>query len=101
VEVGFWENPNIEYRGVEVWGRYAYVADLWSGLWVIDVGIPSFPLTSGFWGDVEQAHGVAVSDGYVYLGGVYPDFSVLRDCSLPFSDGFESGDTSAWSAPLP
>jgi hypothetical protein len=100
VEVGYLGMPNP--LGVAVSGDYAYVAD--SGyanepgrLSVIDVSTPSAPVEVGFY--QSQASGVAVSDGYVFLvadGGLY----VFRECPF-FSDGFESGDTSAWSATVP
>ena len=95
VEVGFlgMSDPS----GVAVSGGYAYVSDYEGGLRVIDVSEPTAPVEVGFY--QSYASGVAVSDGYVSLvalGGLY----VFRECPL-FTDGFESGDTSAWSATVP
>jgi len=110
VEVGFLGTPK-PALDVAVSRGYAYVAvnDLYSfpggGLHVIDVSIPSAPVEVGSYATVGgglpgYSEGVAVSDGYVFLvnlGGLF----IFRECGPLFSDGFESGDTSAWSATAP
>ena len=110
VEVGFLGTPK-PALDVAVSRGYAYVAvnDEYSfpggGLHVIDVSIPSAPVEVGSYATIGGGlpgywEGVAVSDGYVFLvnwGGLF----VFRECSPLFADGFESGDTSAWSATVP
>ena len=48
-------------RDVAVAGSYAYVADLDSGLWVIDVANPAAPVEVGAYDTPEYAWGVAVA----------------------------------------
>ena len=86
---------------VAVAGGYAYVADREAGLRVIDVSTPSTPVEVGFLDTPGYTVGVAVAGGYAYVADLYAGLAVFEDCSLPFSDGFESGDTSAWSATVP
>jgi len=104
VEVGFLEIV-VMYSAVDVAvsGLYAYVNDSVS-LRVIDVSTPSAPVEIGIhdvgWGS-SDAGGVAVSGQYAYVAG-WPSLQVLTSCEgLLFTDGFESGDTSRWSAMVP
>ncbi|MCD4751405.1 MAG: hypothetical protein K8R59_18715, partial [Thermoanaerobaculales bacterium] len=64
---------------------------------VIDVSDPFDPSEIGFYETPGLPHDVAVSGGYVYLADFYAGFKVFID-NLLFSDGFESGDLSAWTA---
>ena len=100
VEVGFLVTGGIP-SDVAVSGDYVYDATS-SGLYVIDVSTPSAPVEIGFaeWFDSVD---VAVSDGYVFLaagGDAGSGLYVFRECGS-FSDGFESGDTSAWTMTVP
>jgi len=64
--------------------------------------VPSAPVEVGFFDTPGYARGVAVSGGYVTLADYEAGLAVCRECTGPlFSDGFESGDTSAWSATVP
>jgi hypothetical protein len=106
VEVGLLDTPRWALD-VAVSRGYAYVAmgDYdYRGLYVIDVSEPTAPVEVGFYETAgamaDLLGGVAVSDGYVFLangGGLF----IFRECSPLFADGFESGDTSAWSATVP
>jgi hypothetical protein len=100
VELGYVNTPG-DCRGVAVSGRYVYVADWTGGLRVIDVSTPSAPVVVGYADTPGWARGVALSGGHVYIAAWDAGLAVYEDCSLPFSDGFESGDTSAWSATVP
>jgi hypothetical protein len=93
------EDTPMHSTAVAVSGGYAYVADSGSGLRVLDVSTPSAPVEVGFFDTPGVANHVAISDGYVYLSDRYT-LAVFRECTL-FSDGFESGDTSGWSATVP
>jgi hypothetical protein len=103
VEVSFVEDGG--GGRVAVSGGYAYVAgyvaDVGTGLWVIDVSTPSAPVEAGFFPTQDAAEDVAISGDHVFhtahLDGLY----VFRECGLVFEDGFESGDTSSWSATVP
>jgi hypothetical protein len=107
-EVGFLATPTYAWD-VAVSRGYAYVAvgDRYSGaggLQVIDVSTPSAPVEVGSYetgGEFyEFAGGVAVSDGYVFLAAPGAGLYVFRECAM-FSDGFESGNTSAWTVTVP
>jgi len=105
VEVGFLDTPTSAWD-VAVSRGYAYVVvgdEFTGGLYVIDVSTPSAPVEAGYH-EAGQADdivgGIAVSGGHVFLanwGGLF----VFRECGWLFFDGFESGDTSAWSATVP
>ncbi len=99
VEVGYVDTLDAE--DVAVAGSYAYVADLFVGLWAIDVSTPSAPVEIGFADSPGDGRGVAVSDGHAYLADGGAGLGVFWDCSMLFADGFESGNTSAWSATVP
>ncbi len=58
------------------------------------------PVDVGFFDTPGWAEAVAAASGYVYLADQNYGLAVFNDCLL-FADGFESGDTSAWSATVP
>ena len=108
-QVGFHEfGPLWRPTHVAISQDYAYVP-VWeysqavSSLRVIDVSTPSAPVEIGFADTDGYPSGIAASGGYVYAVfadaiGIHMD--IFRECGT-FSDGFESGDTSAWSATVP
>ena len=115
VEVGFVETSECfvgtsEFASeVAVSGEYAYVAcdaPWWEighsalSLRVIDVSAPSAPVEVGLF-ETVGAGGVTVSDGYVYFAAGDAGMYIFDECTLLFTDGFESGDTSAWSVTVP
>jgi hypothetical protein len=56
----------------------------------------------GYFITAGGARAAAVADGYVYLASGAAGLYVFRECSHGvFADGFESGDTSAWSTVVP
>jgi hypothetical protein len=64
--VGFWNTPSYAYD-VAVAGSYAYVADGYAGLRVIDISDPTAPLEVGSCSTPGDAHGVAVAGSYAYV----------------------------------
>jgi hypothetical protein len=102
VEVGFYDTPGTAYR-VEVAGDYAYVADSWLGLRAVDVSDPTAPVSVGFYDTPgNAASGLAASGGFVFVTEGSAGVEIFRDCELTlFSDGFETGNTSAWSHTVP
>ncbi|MBC8234652.1 hypothetical protein H8E77_34345, partial [bacterium] len=58
-------------RGVYVSRSYAYVADFYSGLRVIDVSTPENPFEVGFYDTPGYAYGVYVSGSYAYVADSY------------------------------
>jgi len=106
-EVGFLGTP-MPASDVAVSGGYAYVTvgDYFNPgrLCVIDVSTPSAPVEVGSYETGGRFDwyfgGIAVSDGYVFVGNDGVPLDVFRECGS-FADGFESGDTSAWSATVP
>jgi hypothetical protein len=102
VEVGFLGTPE-EAKAVAVSGSHAYVAFGTGILRVIDVSNPSAPVQVGFADARGYPLDVAVSGGYVYVADYTAGLAVFSECPLGwvFGDGFDSGDTSAWSATVP
>ena len=99
--VGSYDTPE-NANGVAVAGSYAYVADGIAGLRVVDVSNPAAPFEVGSYDTPFEAVGVAVAGYYAYLADGVWGLEVLTACEgLLFQDGFESGDTSAWSATVP
>jgi hypothetical protein len=92
-------------RAVAISRGYAYVTyddyGIDGGLFVADVSTPSAPLRVGFYETARNATSVAASDGYVFVTTDGAGWYIFRECWLLFEDGFESGDTSAWSASVP
>jgi hypothetical protein len=85
---------------IGVAGGYAYISSGY-GIEVVDVSVASAPFEAGFHATPGGTTGpVKIDENLVYLGIGDYGYSVLRGCSL-FFDGFESGDTSAWSAGVP
>ncbi len=98
--VGRW--PYGPAYGVAVSGDFAYVADGDGGLRVIDVSTVSDPVEAGFFDTPGLAWGVAASGGYIHVADYDAGVEIFQVCpEWPFADGFESGDTSAWSATVP
>lgn len=75
------------------------MADGGAGLRVIDVSVPPVPVVVGFAAMPGYADGAAVSGRVAYLADQDDGLAVFLECF--FSDGFESGDNSAWSATVP
>ena len=98
VEVGFVYTRDAA-SGVAVAGSYAYVADRGAGLLVIDVSDPAAPSWVGIVDTPGDAYGVAVAGSYAYVADGIAGLEILLSCI--FQDGFESGDTSRWSAMVP
>jgi hypothetical protein len=53
--------------GVVVSGSFAYVADKYRGLLIIDISNPALPSEAGFFDTPHHARGVAVSGSYPYV----------------------------------
>ncbi len=88
--------PGYAY-GVAVSGSYAYVADLYAKLRVIDVSTPSNPTEVGYCDTPDGAYGVAVSGSYAYVADDHAGLRVI-DVSTP-SNPIEVGycDTPGWA----
>ncbi len=90
-----------DHTGVAASGGYAYVlnpvAEVLHGISVIN---PDDPYHMGMSGTLDQTDELAAGWGYVYVADGGAGLSIYRECGL-FFDGFESGDTSAWSAAVP
>lgn len=97
VRVALWDIDG-SVSAVDVSGIYAYVGH--DPLTVLDVSDPSHPFLVGRLdpmlapGETEQ---VKVAGDMVYLAHYIGGVSIVRGCHALFVDGFESGDTAAWS----
>ncbi|MFQ5342986.1 MAG: LamG-like jellyroll fold domain-containing protein, partial [Anaerolineae bacterium] len=78
---GSYDTPGYA-QGVAVAGHYAYVADGYSGLRVIDISNPAGPREVGFYDTPSSAWGVAVAGHYAYVADGYSGLRVI-DISNP------------------
>jgi len=71
-----------EAQSVFVQGDYAYVADSWKGLQVIDISDPSFPSIIGSLETIGAAGHISVVGSYAYISCAYSGL-VIIDVSIP------------------
>jgi hypothetical protein len=59
----------LTYRavGVQVSGSYAYLAEDWAGMKVIDISDPSLPRVVGEWNTPGNAEEITLSDGRAFI----------------------------------
>jgi hypothetical protein len=81
-------------------GPFAYVADRDNGLVVCDISMPASPFVEGSFDLSGDTIGVATDGVNAYVAATWDGLQVFRGCSV-FVNGFESGDTSAWSRSVP
>jgi hypothetical protein len=67
---------------VEVVGNYAYVADYYSGLQIIDISNPTTPTLKGNYDTSGYAYGVQVVGNYAYVADYYSGLQII-DISNP------------------
>ena len=79
---------------------YAVVGERWDGLRVIDVSDPASPWEAGSHNS-GWVTDVVIAGGQVYVAARGAGLTIYRECAVVFADGFESGDTTAWSASEP
>ena len=93
--VGSYDTPG-EPWGVALAGSYAYVADGFAGLRVIDVSNPAAPFEVGFV-DTVEAFGVAVAGAYAYVADTTAGLRVVdvSNPAAPVEVGFY--DTPGWA----
>jgi hypothetical protein len=99
---GGWEVTN-RFGTITATDSFVYGADVSGvsdGLWVVDVRDPADPVEVGSFDTPGESSDVAVSGEYVYLADGDAGLAIFRECGV-FSDAFESGDTSMWSAAVP
>ena len=82
--------------GVYVSGIYAYVANAYGGLRIIDISTPSSPSEVGFFNTEDEANDVYVSGNYVYVTDI-DGYLYIIDTSTPSAPS-EVGrfDTVGW-----
>jgi len=89
-------------QGVAGAGGFAYLAAYDDGIWIIDVESPASPVPEGAVDMPGRARAVAFSGSYVLVADDDRGLAIFRQCGVwIFTDSFESGDTSAWSAAMP
>jgi len=91
------------YAGpVSVSGGYLWVADYYGGVRVMDLKDPEAPVEVGYYDPPEFLNDVHVAGELAFAANLEAGLLVFETCELPvFADGFESGNTSAWSATAP
>ncbi len=83
---GGYDTPDVSY-GVAISGDYAYVADAYAGLQVIDISDPATPTFAGSYNTPGHAYGVAISGDYAYVADGPPGLQVI-DISDPTAPTF-------------
>jgi len=81
--VGGYDTPSMAFD-VAISGDYAYVADGYSGLQIIDISVPSSPAWVGGFDTPGDAYGVAISGNYAYVADGDSDLQII-DISVPSS----------------
>jgi len=80
----------------------AWVACWEGGLRVMDLKDPLSPVEVGSFVPPEMINYVGLGSDYAVAAAYQSEFLVFEQCELlVFADGFESGDTSAWSDTVP
>ena len=97
IEVGHYYGGS-SVISVAVNGSHAYLGE--DELRVIDVSDPTNPHSIGVLSAMEAAgyaERIKVDGDLVYLAHYIGGVSIVRGCHAIFVDGFESGDTTAWT----
>jgi hypothetical protein len=79
--VGSYDTPGLSY-GVQVVGNYAYVADLTSGLQIIDISNPATPTLKGNYDTSGNALDVQIVGNYAYVADYQSGLQII-DISNP------------------
>jgi D-arabinose 1-dehydrogenase-like Zn-dependent alcohol dehydrogenase len=85
--VGNYDTSGWAY-GVQVVGNYAYVADGYSGLQIIDISNPTTPTFKGNYDTSNRAWGVQVVGNYAYVADEYSGLQII-DISNPTTPTFK------------
>jgi hypothetical protein len=76
-------------HGVAVYGSYAYLADEYGGLRIINISNPTAPVAAGYYDTPGSAYGVVISGQYAYVSDGSSGLRII-DISNP-SAPFETG----------
>jgi hypothetical protein len=102
VEVRFAAMPCFMPGETAVHRGLAWVACWEGGLRVMDLKDPLAPVEVGSYVPTAMINYVGLGSDYAVAAAYESAFLVLEQCELPvFADGFESGNTSAWSSTVP
>jgi hypothetical protein len=76
--------------GVAVSGNFAYVADGWTGLRIINVSNPQSPFEAGYYDTPGRAWSVAVSGNFAYVADDYDGLRIINvsNPQSPFEAGY-------------
>jgi hypothetical protein len=104
VELGSYPTTNLIWV-VGLSGSVAYLSVGYPGFTrveVVDIGNPHEPTAMGQYSGVGSPTAFAFSNEMAFLARIYSGFDTFALCQGPiFADGFESGDTTAWSSAVP
>jgi hypothetical protein len=101
-EIGFVEMPCRLPDEIAIDRGYAWIACSEGGLRVMDLSDPESPVEVGYYDPELMLTSVSVGTQHAVAANHVAGLLVFEKCELPvFADGFESGDTSAWSATVP
>ena len=79
-------------------GNYAYVADYWNGLRIIDITDPTNPTEGGYYDTGGSAEGVAVSGNYAYVADCWEGLRIIdiSDPTNPIESGYYDTGSDAF-----
>jgi hypothetical protein len=75
-------------EGIALSGNYAYIANYYSGLQIIDISDPSNPTFKGSSATPGEARGVALSGNYAYIASYHSGLQII-DISDPSNPTFK------------
>ena len=76
-QIGTYDTPSYA-EGVQVVGNYAYVADDYSGLQIINISNPAAPTLTGSYDTTGYAYGVQVVGNYAYVADAYSGLQIIN-----------------------
>jgi len=101
VKVGEYSMSN-PARSVALDGNYAYVADDYSGLQIIDVSNPASPFRMGAYDTPGEAFGVAISGSYAYVADGDSGLQIIdvSNPASPIRKGAYNTPGNAWNVAI-
>ena len=86
-------------RDVTVVGDYAYVANSWGGLRIINVADPTTPVEVGYYKTPSNANGVTVAGEYAYVADEENGLRIINvaDPTTPIEVGFFNAQTPSYT----
>ena len=89
--------PTYRAVGIQVEGSYAYLAEDWAGMKVINISNPSSPREVGIWNTPGNAEEIAVSDGRAFIADGPSGLRVVDVSNPEIPVGLSAYDTQGYA----